>query len=196
MMVRVLPNATSETELAIWPVTVGVLQMPILLTTKGALGSRYAYILFDTGADRSFVSTAFSAQIDITPTTLDHYYNVELANGKIIRINTIIQGCTLNFLNHPFNIHLMPVELGSFDVIIGMDWLAKYQAVIVYAKKIICIPWGNEALIVCGDESDRGNETRLNIISCTKTQKYILKGCHVFLAHVTTKNTKDKSKRK
>ncbi|GKA17040.1 putative reverse transcriptase domain-containing protein [Tanacetum coccineum] len=53
----------------------------------------------------------------------------------------------------------MPVELGSFDVIIGMDWLAKYQAVIVCAEKIVRIPWGNETLIVHGDGSDRGNET-------------------------------------
>ncbi|GKF70111.1 hypothetical protein Tco_0203168, partial [Tanacetum coccineum] len=55
---------------------------------------------------------------------------------------------------------------------------------------------GNETLIVHGDGSDRGNETHLNMISCTKTQKYMLKGCHVFLAHVTTKKTVDKSEGK
>ncbi|GJX18625.1 reverse transcriptase domain-containing protein [Tanacetum coccineum] len=104
------------------------------------LNNRYASILFDTGVDRSFVSTAFSSQIDITPSTLDHYYDVELADGRIIGLNAIIQGCTLNLLNHPFNIDLMPVELGSLDVIIGMDWLAKYQAVIVCAEKIVRIP--------------------------------------------------------
>nr|GEV87864.1 hypothetical protein [Tanacetum cinerariifolium] len=65
------------------------------------------------------------SQIDITPTTLDHYYDVELADGRIDGLNTIIQGCTLNFLNHPLNIDLMRAELGSFDVIVGMDWLAK-----------------------------------------------------------------------
>ncbi|GJX97279.1 putative reverse transcriptase domain-containing protein [Tanacetum coccineum] len=102
-------------------------------------------------ADRSFVSTAFSSQIDITPSTLDHYYDVELADGRIIGVNNILRGCTLNFLNHPFNIDLMPVELGSIDAIIGMDWLAKYQEIIVYAEKIVRIPWGNEALIVRGD---------------------------------------------
>ncbi|GJW25555.1 putative reverse transcriptase domain-containing protein [Tanacetum coccineum] len=112
---------------------------------------------------RSFVSTAFSSQIDITPTVLDHYYDVKPVDGKIIKINTIIWGCTLNLLNHPFNIDLMPVELGSFDVIIGMDWLAKYHVVIVCTEKIIRIPWGNETLIVRGDGSDRGNETQLNI---------------------------------
>ncbi|GJW06012.1 reverse transcriptase domain-containing protein [Tanacetum coccineum] len=118
------------------------------------LNSRYAYVLFDTGADRRFVSTAFSSQIDITPSTLDHYYDVELADRRIIGLNTIIRGCTLNLLNHPFNIDLMPVELGSLDVIIGMDWLAKYKASIVCAKKIIRVPWGNETFIVHGDGSD------------------------------------------
>ncbi|GJT47387.1 putative reverse transcriptase domain-containing protein [Tanacetum coccineum] len=157
------------------------------------LNDRYAFILFDTGADRSFISTTFSSLIDITPTTLDHYYDVELANGKIIRINTIIRGYTLNFLDHPFNINLMPVELGSFDIIVGMDWLAKYHAVIDCAEKIVRIPWGNETLIVHGDRSNQGNGTRLNIISCTKTHKYLLKGHNVFLAHVTTKETEDKS---
>ncbi|GJY39282.1 putative reverse transcriptase domain-containing protein [Tanacetum coccineum] len=83
------------------------------------LNNHYTSILFDTGADRSFVSTTFSSLIDITPTTLDHYYDVKLADGKIIGINTIIRGCTLNFLDHHFNINLMPIELGSFDVIVG-----------------------------------------------------------------------------
>ncbi|GJV19162.1 reverse transcriptase domain-containing protein [Tanacetum coccineum] len=55
------------------------------------LNNRYAYILFDTGADRSFVSTAFSSQIDITPSTLDHYYDVELADGRIIGLNIILR---------------------------------------------------------------------------------------------------------
>nr|GEX97408.1 putative reverse transcriptase domain-containing protein [Tanacetum cinerariifolium] len=160
------------------------------------LNNRYTSILFDTGADRSFVSTTFSSQTDITPTALDHYYDVKLADGRIIGLNTIHRGCTLNFLNHPFKIDLMPIELGSFDAIIGMDWLEKYQVVIVCAEKIDRIPWGNEILIIHGDESNRGNETRLNIISCTKMQKFMLKGCHVFLAHVTTKETEDKSEKK
>ncbi|GJT54906.1 reverse transcriptase domain-containing protein [Tanacetum coccineum] len=111
-----------------------------VVTGTFLLNNRYASVLFDTGADRSFVSTTFSSQIDIIPSALDHYYDVELADGRIIRLNTILRGCTLNFMNHPFNIDLMPVELGSLDVIIGMDWLAKYQAVIDCAEKIVRIP--------------------------------------------------------
>ncbi|GJY72181.1 hypothetical protein Tco_0475884 [Tanacetum coccineum] len=92
----------------------------------------YAYILFEYGADRSFVSTTFSALIDIIPTELD----------------------------------------------------------------IIRIPYVNEILTIRGDESNGGSNSRLNIISCTKTQKYIQKGCHVFLAQVSLKKTEDKLEEK
>ncbi|GJS05335.1 putative reverse transcriptase domain-containing protein [Tanacetum coccineum] len=160
------------------------------------LNNRYASILFDTGTDRSFISTAFSSLIDIIPTTLDHGYDVELADGRIIWVNTLIRGCTLNFLNHPFNIDLMPIEVGSFNVIIDMDWLAKYHAVIVCDEKLVRVPFGDKILIFHGDGSNNGHESRLNIILCTKTQKYLLKGCPIFLAHVTMKKTEDKSKEK
>ncbi|GKA57723.1 putative reverse transcriptase domain-containing protein [Tanacetum coccineum] len=117
MMVSVLPNATSATELAIWPVTghfqreclklknnnrgnqggngnaltkvyavgrVGINQDSNFVTGTFLLNNRYASVLFDTGSDRSFVSTAFSSQIDITSSTLDYYYDVELADMRII----------------------------------------------------------------------------------------------------------------
>ncbi|GJT10120.1 putative reverse transcriptase domain-containing protein [Tanacetum coccineum] len=164
-MGSVLPSAPTARGMAIRPRTVGVQLLLLLLIIREPQGrikglayaventgknldanvvmgmfllnNRYSFILFDTGADRSFVSTAFSSLTDIVPTALDHDYDVKLADGKIIVVNTIIRGCTLNFLNHPFNIDLMPIELGSFDVIIGMDWLVKYHAVIVCDEKII-----------------------------------------------------------
>ncbi|GJX23316.1 hypothetical protein Tco_0227761 [Tanacetum coccineum] len=90
----------------------------------------------------------------------------------------------------------MPVEMGSFDVIIGMDWLAKHHAVIVCDKKLVRVPFGKEILTFHGDGRNNGHESRLNIISCTKTQKYLLKGCPIFLAHVTMKKAEDKLKEK
>nr|GEZ88681.1 reverse transcriptase domain-containing protein [Tanacetum cinerariifolium] len=87
------------------------------------LNNRYALILFDTGTVRSFISAAFSSLIDIILTTLAHGYDVNFADDRIIWANTLIRGCTLNFLNHPFNIDLMPIEMGGFDVIIVMDWI-------------------------------------------------------------------------
>nr|GEV74993.1 putative reverse transcriptase domain-containing protein [Tanacetum cinerariifolium] len=67
-----------------------------------------------------------------------------------------VTGCTLGLLGHPFNIDLMPVELCSFDVIISMDWLAKYHALIFCDEKVVRTPYGEEVLIIQGDNCDGG----------------------------------------
>ncbi|GJV65255.1 putative reverse transcriptase domain-containing protein [Tanacetum coccineum] len=101
-----------------------------------------------------------------------------------------------NCTSHPFNIDLMPVELGSFDVIIGMDWLRRCHAVIVCDEKLVQIPYGSETLTFCGNESSNGRESRLTVISCSKAQEYMAKGCQVFLAQISAKKEEDKSERK
>ncbi|GKA11170.1 putative reverse transcriptase domain-containing protein [Tanacetum coccineum] len=117
-----------------------------------------------------------SALLDITPSALDVSYAVELADGRTSETNTVLRGCTLGLLGHLFNIDLMPIDLGSFDVIIGKDWLAKNHAVIVCDEKIVRIPYGNEILIVQGDKSNKEKKYTLSIISCVKAQKYMEKG--------------------
>nr|GEV89017.1 retrotransposon protein, putative, Ty3-gypsy subclass [Tanacetum cinerariifolium] len=102
-------------------------------------------------------------------------YAVKLADWRISKTNTILRGSTLGLLGHPFNIDLMPVELGSFDVIIGMDWLANLYVLIVCDEKIARIPYGDEVLIVQDDRSDKGKNSKLSIISCTKTLKLLRK---------------------
>ncbi|GJW19012.1 putative reverse transcriptase domain-containing protein [Tanacetum coccineum] len=184
MMLHVLLNATNATELAIWPVTGHFKRECPKLKNNNDHGNQ-------VGGGNAPAKVYPVGHAGINPDS-----NVMTADGRIIGLNTILRGCTLNILNYPFNIDLMPVELGSFDAIIGMDWLVKYQAIIVYAKKIVRIPWGNETLIVHGDGSNRGIKARLHIISYTKTQEYMLKGCPVLLANITTKETEDKSEKK
>ncbi|GKE16413.1 putative reverse transcriptase domain-containing protein, partial [Tanacetum coccineum] len=158
------------------------------------LNNCYASMLFDSGADRSFVSSTFSALLDITPSILDTSYAIKLADGRISKTNIVLRGCTLGLLGHLFDIDLMPIELGSFDVIVGMDWLAKYHALIICDEKVVRIPYRDKVLIIQGD--DYGSRSKLNTISYTKTQKYIQKGCQVYLAQVTSKKVKDKSEEK
>nr|GEU82801.1 putative reverse transcriptase domain-containing protein [Tanacetum cinerariifolium] len=146
-----------------------------VVTGTFILNNRYASILFDIGADRSFISTAFSSLIDIIPTPLGNSYDVELADGKIVGVDTIMRGYILNFLNRPFNIDLMPVELGSFYVIIGMDWLRRCHAMIVCDEKLVRVPYGNETLIFRGNQSNNGRESRLTVISRLKAQEYMEK---------------------
>nr|GEW83500.1 putative reverse transcriptase domain-containing protein [Tanacetum cinerariifolium] len=136
-----------------------------VVTGMFLLNNRYASILFDSGADRSFVSSTFSVLLDAIPSTLDVSYAVELADGRVIETNTVLRE-------------------------------SNHQAVIVSDEKIVRIPYGDEVLIVQADRSGEGKKSKLSIISCTKTQKYIKKGCPTFLKQVTKKETEDKSKEK
>ncbi|GKA02098.1 putative reverse transcriptase domain-containing protein [Tanacetum coccineum] len=106
-----------------------------------------------------------TALLDVAPSTLDTSYAVELADGRISKTNVVLRGCTVILLGHPFYIDLMPVKLGSFDIIIGMDWLAKYHALIVCDEKVFRIPYGDEVLIIRGEDCDDGSKSKLNIIS-------------------------------
>ncbi|GJX78555.1 putative reverse transcriptase domain-containing protein [Tanacetum coccineum] len=93
--------------------------IPNVFTGMFLLNNCYAIMLFDSGSDRSFVSTTFSAFLDVILSTLDTSYAVKLADGRISETNVVLRGCTLGLLGHPFNIDIMPVELSSFDVIVG-----------------------------------------------------------------------------
>ncbi|GJT91370.1 reverse transcriptase domain-containing protein [Tanacetum coccineum] len=107
-----------------------------VVTGTFLLNNRYSFVLFDSGSDRSFVDTRFSYMLDIDPVKIDASYEVELADGRVVSTNTILKGCTLNLVNHLFEIDLMPIELSTFDVITGMDWLVKRDAVIICGEKI------------------------------------------------------------
>ncbi|GKB49470.1 putative reverse transcriptase domain-containing protein, partial [Tanacetum coccineum] len=111
------------------------------------LNDHYACILFDSGAEKSFVSSTFTPFIDISPTALNTSYEVELADGNVVSTNTVLRSCTLVLLNHVFKIDLLPTRLGGFDVIIGMDWLSYHRAVIDCYKKIVRIPLPNGKIL-------------------------------------------------
>ncbi|GKB08965.1 reverse transcriptase domain-containing protein [Tanacetum coccineum] len=106
-------------------------QDPNVVTGTFLLNQHLARVLFDLGADKSFVSISLASKLNIPPITLDTTYGIEMADGNLVDTNTVIQGCTLILLNQPFEIDLMSIKLSSFDVVIGMDWLSKYQARII-----------------------------------------------------------------
>nr|GEY50509.1 hypothetical protein [Tanacetum cinerariifolium] len=136
------------------------------------LNNRYATVLFDSGSDKGFVNTSFSYLIDIDSVRLNTSYEVELADGRVASTNIVLKGCTINLVSHLFKTDLMPIELGTFDVIISMDWLVDQDVVIVCGKKVVHVPYMNKTLVV---EGDRG-ASRLKVISCIKASKFIERG--------------------
>ncbi|GJU74474.1 putative reverse transcriptase domain-containing protein [Tanacetum coccineum] len=92
-----------------------------------------------------------------------------MADGNLISTNTVIQGATLTLLNQPFKIDLMLIKLGSFDVVIGMDWLSKYHAKILCDEKVVHIPINGETLIIRAQVMEKkSNKKRLEDIPIVK----------------------------
>ncbi|GJX08821.1 hypothetical protein Tco_0196753 [Tanacetum coccineum] len=129
------------------------------------LNNHYASMIFDSGADRSFVSTTFSALLDITPNTLDVSYAVELATERFLKTNY-----------HFRAVHRIVWSPIQFDLNAPLEL--------------------DEVLIVQGDRDGKGEKSKLSIKSSTNTQKYIKRGCLIFLAQVTKKETEDKPEEK
>ncbi|GJX72474.1 putative reverse transcriptase domain-containing protein [Tanacetum coccineum] len=130
-----------------------------VVTSTFLLNNRYATALFDSDADKSFVSTNFSTLIDIEPVELDTSYEVELADGKV-------------------------------EVLISLlGWIGYHDMMPLFCvEKKVRIPLEGKTLVIEGDR----NNSRLKIVSCIKTQKYIEKGCELFLAQVTEQESKEK----
>ncbi|GKB60191.1 putative reverse transcriptase domain-containing protein [Tanacetum coccineum] len=163
-------------------------QDPNVVMGMFLLNQHLARVLFDSGADKSFVSISLASKLNIPPIIIDTFYNIEIADGNLVSTNIVIQGTTLTLLNQPFEIDLMPIKLGSFDIVIGMDWLSKYRARIICDEKVVHIPINGETLIIRGDQS----KTRLSLISGIKTKRYISRGCQLFIIQVMEKKSDEK----
>ncbi|GJY68471.1 reverse transcriptase domain-containing protein, partial [Tanacetum coccineum] len=123
-------------------------QDPNVVTGMFLLNPHLAKVLFDSGADRSFISISLASMLNIPSITIDTFYDIEMADRNLVSTNTVIKGCTLTLLNQPFKIDLMPIKLGSFEIVIGMDWLSMYHAKILCDEKVVHIPINGETLII------------------------------------------------
>ncbi|GKF37373.1 reverse transcriptase domain-containing protein, partial [Tanacetum coccineum] len=142
-------------------------QDPNVVTGMFLLNQHLVKVLFDSGADRSFISISLASKLNIPSITIDTFYDIEMADGNLVSINTVIKGCTLTLLNQPFEIDLMPIKLGSFDVIIGMEWLSKYHAKILCDEKVVHIPINGETLIIRVMKK-KSDKKRLEVIPVVK----------------------------
>ncbi|GJV89308.1 putative reverse transcriptase domain-containing protein [Tanacetum coccineum] len=127
-------------------------QDPNVVTGTFSSNNHFATILFDYGVDFCFILTEFLPLINAKPSAISPGYEIEITNGLKIETNKIVRGCRLELEGHTFIIDLIPLGRGSFDVIVGMDWLSKLKAKIVCYEKIVQIPISNgETLEVHGE---------------------------------------------
>ncbi|GJY61538.1 putative reverse transcriptase domain-containing protein [Tanacetum coccineum] len=133
---------------------VEALQDPNVVTGTFSLNDHFATVLFDSGADFSFISTEFAPLLNVKPSIVNPGYVIEVADGKKVEVDRIIRDCKLELGNSLFSINLIPLGHGSFDVIVGMDWLSQNKAVIVCHEKVVEIPLeGSGILRVQGERT-------------------------------------------
>ncbi|GKF60664.1 putative reverse transcriptase domain-containing protein, partial [Tanacetum coccineum] len=77
--------------------------------------------------------------LDIEPSDLGFCYEIKIASGQLVEVDKVIKGCKLEIKGHMFDINLIPFGSGSFDMIIGMDWLSDHKAKIICHEKVVRI---------------------------------------------------------
>ncbi|GJU76534.1 reverse transcriptase domain-containing protein [Tanacetum coccineum] len=153
-------------------------QDPNIVTGMFSLNDHFVTVLFDSRADFSFISTEFAPLLNVRPSIVNPGYVIEVADGKKVEVDRIIRDCKLELGGSMFSINLIPLGHGSFDVIVGMDWLSQHKAVIVCHDKVVEIPVENGKILrVHGEravgitkalKSAKEEEPKLNDISVVR----------------------------
>nr|GEW65868.1 hypothetical protein [Tanacetum cinerariifolium] len=132
---------------------VGALQDLNIVTATFYLNHHYDTILFDFGADFSFISTSFAPLLNVKSSFVNPGYLI-VADGNKVEVDRVIRNCKLELGTSLITIDLIPLDHGSFDVIVGMDCLSEHKAEIVCHEKVVRIPLeSGEILIVQGERT-------------------------------------------
>ncbi|KAI3818331.1 hypothetical protein L1987_12135 [Smallanthus sonchifolius] len=162
--------------------------MPDVITCTFLVNDIYARILFDSGANQSFIENRLCRLLNKTLAKLDKKYMVETANGDLVQISEILNDCYITLSEHVIPTRLLPMTLAGFDIVLGMDWLASNQANILCDKKAIELhSLKGNILTINGDKLSNS----VGIISMLKTTKYLRKGCLAYLVTLTTDTKKN-----
>ncbi|KAJ0790046.1 putative nucleotidyltransferase, Ribonuclease H [Helianthus annuus] len=163
------------------------LQDDNVITGTFLVNNIFARVLFDSGADKSFVDQKFCKLLNMPIKTLNVKYEVELADGTVETVSTILEGCMISIKNHSFPLSLLPFNLAGFDIVLGMDWLAHNQAQIVCNRKQIVLrtPTG-ESLTIRGDTQYGLPEN----VSMLKASRCLKRGCVIYMAQVIIEESK------
>ncbi|KAK1423394.1 hypothetical protein QVD17_18696 [Tagetes erecta] len=160
--------------------------VPDVVAGTFLVNSLPAYVLFDSGASRSFVSLNFACHKSFVRSKLVNALEVEIASDNSFFVSEVCQNCKIIIQEEEYPIDLIPITLREFDVVIGMDWLSLHRASIVCNQKIVQFmsPTGKQICVY--------GERKNDIIICTmaKAKKYLKRGYHAFLAYVMDKETK------
>ncbi|XP_071704353.1 uncharacterized protein [Rutidosis leptorrhynchoides] len=153
------------------------------------VNSKPAKVLFDSGADHSFVAIRFAPCLNKSLLSLKSPLEVEIADDKRKLVVGVYKNCNIDIYSKLVTVDLIPMTMGEFDVIIGMDWLSRYGANIVCDEKIIRVktPSGEEVII-----QGEGQRRPASICTYARARRLVSSGCAAFFAHVVDSRKESK----
>jgi hypothetical protein len=164
-------------------------EAPDVVTGTFTVNSVPVRVLFDSGADFSFVRMELVKRIGVPIVPLTKTIVIELANGLINCVTEHMPDWTLEIEGHDFPINLIPISTGEFDVVVGMDWLKPNKAqIICYNKTVLLVAPDGTQITVYGERKRSG----IHILSVAKARKYVTRGCPTFMAYVINSLPKER----
>ncbi|XP_071728408.1 uncharacterized protein [Rutidosis leptorrhynchoides] len=145
------------------------------------VNSTPARVLFDCGANRSFMATRFCDKLNFPVSMLPRQLEVEVASGKTVPVTTSVSGISIEIDGSVFPVTCLVMPIPSIDVVLGMNWLSCHKASIKCHKRLISFPLSDGTRVIArGEWGGFG----CPLISMMKARKSIAKGCDTFLAYV------------
>ncbi|GKB98892.1 putative reverse transcriptase domain-containing protein [Tanacetum coccineum] len=156
-----------------------------VVTSTILVNSIPARVLYDSGAIVSFVSFEFSKNLSTPPSKLPFPLEVKIAGNEIVVVSKVYRDVEIEIEDSVFRIDLIPIILGALDIVIGMDWLDRYNANILCSQKLVRVVnlLGRE-IIIYGDK----RKGKFKLCSMMKARKYLSRGCQAYMAHVIDTN--------
>ncbi|XP_071695388.1 uncharacterized protein [Rutidosis leptorrhynchoides] len=139
-----------------------------------------AHVLFECGANCSFVSTTFCAKLNVPVSVINEPLSVEVGDGRIVPVTKFVSGITIDIEGSLFHVTCLVMPIPSFDVVLGMNWLSDHKASIKCDRKVISFSVDGGKRVVA--RGDRGG-FRCPLLSMMKARKSLSKGCDSFLAY-------------
>ena len=140
-----------------------------------------AYALIDSGASHSFVTALFVKKLDMEAALLDEVCAIFLPSGENLTSRFSFKEVPVKVARRELPVDLIILEMVDYDVILGMDWLSKYNAtVLCRRKKVVFQPSKGEVFEYKGTPQ----RSKWPVVSALKASKMLLKGCFGCLASI------------
>eukprot|EP00253_Pinus_taeda_P012179 PITA_12179 len=163
---------------------------PTMVEFEGKISNLTISVLIDPGATLSYVSPKVVERCNLQPVKFKNPWLVQLATGAKRRVTAKINDCSFVIADQPVMADLNILPLGSYDILIGMDWLEKHWSLVDCKTKVIYYrdQQGNR-------KEMQGIKQSVQVRPITANQliKCVRKGCQVYAIQVGYANSKDKS---